>query len=536
MKDQKRIYQILSIIASVVLFILVLYACEKVEPERIAKVATESVSDIQCNTSVASGFLIDVPDEGVTDHGHCWSVAEDPNISNPCSHLGERKTKGNFNSNLNELIPGTLYHVRAYAQTGDQVTYGENITFTTSAASLPSISTYEASSITMNSAICGGEVLSDGGYPVTARGICWNTTGSPTAEQNPVSSGTGLGSFDSHLTGLDSRTTYYVKAFASNELGTSLGNEIVFSTSDLPSVQTVEVTGTTPNSVSVVGKVTDGGDIDVTERGFCWDVGPGATIDGNHVPSGYGIGEFTGTIEELSPATQFYIRAYATNINGTVYGNDIAVVTSFSDERDGKIYPVVLIGDQYWMAANLNYGNYLSSTENQSENEIIEKFCFGDNEDNCELYGGYYTWSEMMQYVTTESARGVCPDGWHVPSDEEWKTMEMTLGMSQSDADDENWRGTDEGGKLKLQGTDIWQSPNEGATNESGFSAMPGGYYDITTYNDFVGVNTTATFWVSTEAPDAFTSYYRTLDYLSAQIYRSPGYQGNSTPVRCVKD
>ncbi len=82
-------------------------------------------------------------------------------------------------------------------------------------------------------------------------------------------------------------------------------------------------------------------------------------------------------------------------------------------------------------------------------NGIIEKYCYDDNTSNCDTYGGLYQWEEMMQYVTTPGAQGICPDGWHLPTDEEFKTMEMALGMSQSEADNTGWRGTDEGSKLK---------------------------------------------------------------------------------------
>ncbi len=127
------------------------------------------------------------------------------------------------------------------------------------------------------------------------------------------------------------------------------------------------------------------------------------------------------------------------------------------------------------MAENLNVGSMINGSSNQTNNGIIEKYCYDDNTSNCDTYGGLYQWEEMMQYVTTPGAQGICPDGWHLPTDEEFKTMEMALGMSQGEADDTGWRGTDEGGKMKESGTTHWYSPNMGATNSSGFTALPGG-------------------------------------------------------------
>jgi uncharacterized protein (TIGR02145 family) len=520
----------------ITMILILFYACEKIEPERVIKVRTESVTDIQYTSSIAQGTLVDIGEEGIDQYGHCWSVTEDPENTGEYTTLGSRQSTGNFISHLENLTPGTQYYVKAYAHKRLTIEYGELVSFTTPAGSLPTINTNVVTSVTMNSAICGGEVSSEGGYAVIARGICWNTTGNPTLENNSKGIGSGPGSFDTQLTGLTKRTTYYVKAYATNQQGTNFGSEAVFTTSDLPFVSTSEIGNVKPNSVTCTGVVNDAGLAEVTVRGFCWDFNPGPTINDAHSENGGGTGEFEETISELASATRFFIRAYATNINGTVYGEQLEVITSFVDTRDFKTYPVTLIGEQYWMAENLNYGNYIHSSESQTDNEIVEKFCFDDVEDNCGLYGGYYTWPEMMQYDSVQSVQGVCPSGWHLPSDEEWKTLEMTLGMSQESADEENWRGTSEGGKLKLQGTDIWQSPNEGATNESGFSALPGGYYDIITNNDFIESTISATFWTSTKVPETFNAYYRFLDYTHAQIFRSPGYQGNSAPVRCIKD
>jgi uncharacterized protein (TIGR02145 family) len=520
------------------LILALVFACEKIEPERIVKISTEGISGIQYSSAVVQGSFIDMSEKGVTEHGHCWSIHENPTISDPHKMLGSRKDKGSFQSQLDELTPGTLYYVRAYAQTGDAVIYGENKSFSTLAAELPTVNTTEPHDILMNYGKCGGDVTADGGFPVTARGICWNTTGDPSLEDDHVEKGSGLGTYEVELTGLASRTKYYVKAWATNQVGTNLGNQVIFTTSDLPQVGITDIGTVKPNSIECFSNVTDNGGAEILSRGFCWDRDPDPGLSEANIEAGNGPGDFSKTIPELSAATQFFIRAYATNINGTTYGQEIVVTTPFTDSRNFKTYPVVKIGEQYWMAENLDYGTFINSSEDQTDNSVIEKYCYNNNEDNCALYGGYYTWSEMMQYVNTESAQGVCPSGWHVPSDVEWKMLEMNIGMSLESADSVGWRGTNEGGKLKAIGTELWESPNEGATNESGFNALPNGYFDVTEVvpNDkFKGVGSTATFWTTT-SDEEFTRYYHHLDYSTAKIFRTTGYSGNGTPVRCVKD
>jgi uncharacterized protein (TIGR02145 family) len=130
-------------------------------------------------------------------------------------------------------------------------------------------------------------------------------------------------------------------------------------------------------------------------------------------------------------------------------------------------------------------------------------------------------------------SRDIAPEGWHVPSDAEWKQLEIDIGMSQEDADATNWRGTDEGGKLKEFGTAHWDSPNTGATNMSGFTALPGGYRSA--YGGYNTMGSGARFWSSTEyLSDG--GYYRWLEYTYSQSYRMGILLGSGLSVRCVKD
>ncbi len=159
---------------------------------------------------------------------------------------------------------------------------------------------------------------------------------------------------------------------------------------------------------------------------------------------------------------------------------------SIVDERDGQMYKVVKLGDQWWMAENLNVGTMINGDENQQDNGLIEKYCYDDDTTKCNECGGLYQWNEMMQYSTAEGTQGICPENWHIPSDAEWKELEIFLGMSSSDADDENtWRGSPVGTKLKEGGSSGYDEKLCGRRNSNGTFSFYGTYgYPYTSTED----------------------------------------------------
>ena len=157
-------------------------------------------------------------------------------------------------------------------------------------------------------------------------------------------------------------------------------------------------------------------------------------------------------------------------------------------------------------------------------------FCVYDNDtSNAEIYGYLYNW------FTVKDDRSIAPEGWHVPTDDEWKELEMYLGMSQSDADMSGyvWRGTDEGDKLKQSGHEFWWLDRNRGTNESGFTALPGGYRDV---NGLFYVGGYSSYWWSSAEKDAYFSWYRSLYHSSTKIHRTTGYKGDGFSVRCLRD
>lgn len=198
-------------------------------------------------------------------------------------------------------------------------TSGNPANFTTLA--LPTVTTAAAFGITKQAAGGGGNVTSDGGAAVTARGVCWNTTGNPTVANSKTTSGSGTGSFSSSLTGLSPNTTYYVRAYATNSVGTAYGNEVSFTTlAGVPVITTLQATNITTNSAQCGGKVTDNGGATITARGVCWNTTGNPTVQDAHTSDGNGLGTFSSGLTNLSPATTYYLRAFATNAAGTGYG------------------------------------------------------------------------------------------------------------------------------------------------------------------------------------------------------------------------
>jgi uncharacterized protein (TIGR02145 family) len=209
------------------------------------------------------------------------------------------------------------------------------------------------------------------------------------------------------------------------------------------------------------------------------------------------------------------VRAYATNNAGTSYGNPVVLY-------EGKSYNSVQIGTQFWLRENLNVGTRINGGQDQTNNSIIEKYCYDNYEANCNTYGGLYQWNELMQYVTTEGVKGICPSGWHIPTDAEWTTLTDFLG-GESIA----------GGQMKEAGTAHWASPNTGATNSTGFTALPsgsrddnGGFYDLV-YEE--------RFWSSTEYSST-GAWVRYVKYDDEDLSKAGHHKIFGFAARCVKN
>ena len=207
---------------------------------------------------------------------------------------------------------------------------GYSGTIFTGAASIaaPTVTTASASDVTASAATGGGEVTADGGVGVTARGVCWSTASNPTTGDDTTSDGLGTGVFTSDITGLDPVTTYHVRAYATNSVGTSYGADVEFTTlAAVPTVTTAAVVNVAQSNATSGGEVTDDGGASVTARGVCWSTAANPTTADDTTTDGTDTGIFTSNIEGLDPATTYHVRAYATNSAGTSYGADVEFTT-----------------------------------------------------------------------------------------------------------------------------------------------------------------------------------------------------------------
>jgi len=259
----------------------------------------------------------------------------------------------------------------------------------------------------------------------------------------------------------------------------------------------------------------------VTTSAIDWQTGLYKTTTNLYLlrVSGVNIETYTQTDLQITASTNLYVNVFRT-------------VTDI----DGNVYRIVKIGDQWWMAEDLRVTHYRNG---DAIPKVIDYSAWGalstgaywyyDNASSyAATYGALYNW-----YVVTDS-RNLAPAGWHVPTDAEWKQLEMYLGMSQSDADDYGRRGTNEGGKLKETGTIHWDSPNEGATNSSGFCARPGGHREKN-YGHFRDMGGYAYYWSATEYYSD-SAWYRILSYYRSGVSRNYVGKHYGFSVRCIRD
>ena len=203
-------------------------------------------------------------------------------------------------------------------------------------ANSASVITNPITNITSATANGGGNVIFIGTNSVTTKGICWSTSPNPTIVDNITSNGSGTGTYTSNLAGLTPGTIYYVRAYATNAAGTAYGNQISFSTPNIPTLTTnsiINITGTTATSG---GNISSDGGASITSRGVCWSTNPSPTILNNLTTNGSGIGTFSSNLTGLLPGTLYYVRAYATNAAGTAYGNQISFTTTNSTTGIGE--------------------------------------------------------------------------------------------------------------------------------------------------------------------------------------------------------
>lgn len=326
--------------------------------------------------------------------------------------------------------------------------------------------------------------------------------------------------------------TYTVMLIATNANGNDTETKTGYITvSDpnpqLPTLTTTVISSITNSTASSGGNITNQGISAVTARGVCWSTAQNPTITSSKTTDGSGIGSFTSTLTSLAANTTYYVRAYATNNAGTSYGNQQSLITTGTTANcgtvtdiDGNIYNTVTIGTQCWMVENLKTTKYNDGTTIPNVTDSAQwsglstgAYCYyNNNATNNTTYGKLYNWYAV-------NTGKLAPTGWHVPTDAEWITLTTFLGGANI-----------AGGAMKT--AILWNNPNTGATNSSGFTGLPSGHRQS---GSFSGIGEICFFWSSTDY-ESINAWSRPLYAVSSSTVKYGQNKKNGFTIRCVKD
>lgn len=324
----------------------------------------------------------------------------------------------------------------------------------------------------------------------------------------------------------------------------------------LPIVTTNTITSITANSATCGGDVTSNGASSVTARGVCWSTSQNPTVSESYTTDGSGTGSFTSNITGLTTGTTYYVRAYATSSAGTSYGEQrsFTAVDTAGDpcpgvstvtDYDNNTYNTVQIGNQCWMKENLRTTHYSDGTSIPlgSSGSNTTAYCYypDDSVSNVGTYGYLYNWPAVMGNSSSSSAnpsgvQGICPTGWHVPSDAEWIQLSDYVGSQTQYQCSANSAYI----AKALASTSGWAiimsnlcavGLEPSSNNSTGFSALPAGCYG----SNLSSFGSDADFWSATQIYGNFV-YYRQITYSGAYLYRNANDKSYGYSVRCLRD
>ena len=407
--------------------------------------------------------------------------------------------------------------------------------------SIPVVATKTVSEITATSAISGGNITDEGSSGVITRGVCWSTGLTPTIADKKTTDGAGAGSFSSNITGLSEATVYYVRAYATNSVGTGYGMTMSFTTSGQPPTVTVAAaTNIDLTSATLNGSVNANYFSTVVTFEYGITTSYDSTIIAVQSPvEGNTDTHVSADIKGLTAGTVYHYRIKAVNSLGTTYSDDITF-TAFPTDMDGNVYKTVSIGTQVWMTENLRTTKYRNgdvigttipaTLDISGESMPGYQWAYNGNEGNAAAYGRLYTW-----YASTDS-RGVCPTGWHIPSDADWATLINYLtdnGYGYGGSGDQIAKSMAATSGWTADGTAGNAGNDLTSNNSSGFTALPSG--DRYSDGSFFGLGSECYWWSATEYDSNDAWGYYMYNFYSG-LFRNHGTKQFGISVRCLHD
>jgi uncharacterized protein (TIGR02145 family) len=289
-----------------------------------ATLTTNVATSVTNITAISGGNITSDGGTPVTARGICWSTSPNPTVTNSTTNNGAGT--GIFSSNISDLLGSTIYYVRAYAVNTTGVSYGNQITFTTPVPTPPSLTTTTLSSITSVSVATGGSVVNNGGAPITARGVVWDTLTNPLVTKNRSINGSLNNIFLDTIRGLAGSRVYYVRSYATNSAGTAYGNELTFTTLTpvVPTVTINPIDLITNVSARSGGAITSDGGAAILSKGVVWSTFVNPTISNSKTTDSSGLAPFISQLTGLLGDSVYYVRAYATNATGTGYSSQLS--------------------------------------------------------------------------------------------------------------------------------------------------------------------------------------------------------------------
>jgi|GEM_PF-3527473 len=308
-----------------------LLSCNKIVIDPLPKVETLPATILDATHVTLHGNVISEGETAVTTRGFCWALTPNPTVDQNFSQ--NAFGPGAFSETIT-VVADTTYYIKTFATNANGTTYGNQVEVNSSTI-LPVLTTAEITEITSRTARGGGNITSDGGISIVARGVCYDTLPNPTIEKAKTNDGNGVGSYTSNLAELLPNRSYYVRAYATNSMGTGYGNERFFPTPmEIPMVITSVVEDINSYSAKVGGVIISAGGGEITEKGVYWSNSPNPTTSGTELTIDGGMASFSQTLLGLTFGETYYVQAFAENSAGVGYGEEVHFTTIMTIDGD----------------------------------------------------------------------------------------------------------------------------------------------------------------------------------------------------------